>query len=113
MARRDKSAEKRFAIRLTREMTSRARGTLLEENLDRVIESVVRNINAGRGAVPDLDAPADQPETTEPEESRATIADLCGHVAHALKTLDAGPHALASYKAAEPPATPPTLNLVR
>ena len=84
--------------------------SLIEENLERVIDSVVRNVSAGRGAVPDLDAT----DLQAPEvEARATVADLCGHVAYALRSLDAAPHALASYKAPVPAASPPTLNLVR
>jgi hypothetical protein len=47
------------------------------------------------------------------EEARETLADLCGHVAYALRSLDAGPHALATYKAPEQPAAAPTLNLIR
>ncbi len=88
-------------------------GSLLEENIDRVVDSVVRNVTAGRGAVPDMDALEEDPAPTGESEARETLADLCGHVAYALKSLDTGPHALASYKAPEPPASPPTLNLVR
>jgi hypothetical protein len=47
------------------------------------------------------------------DEARETLADLYGHVAYALKSLDAAPHALATYKAPEPPVTVPTLNLIR
>ena len=97
-------------------------GSLLEENLDRVIDSVVRNINAGRGAVPDPDSmgAADpvgvlsrDDALPDAAEARETMADLCGHVAHALKSLDAPHRATATYRAPETPATPPTLNLVR
>ena len=88
-------------------------GALLSDNIERVIESVVRNVNAGRGAVPDLDAPEQTPEMVIAAESRDTMADLCGHVAFALKSLDATPHALATYRAPEPPQAAPTLNLVR
>jgi hypothetical protein len=93
-----------------------APASLLEENIDRVVDSVVRNVSAGRGAVPDADLV--EPETTHDAarsegEARETLADLCGHVAYALKALDAGPHALATYRAPEPLATTPTLNLVR
>lgn len=88
-------------------------GIHLEENIERLVESVVRNVNAGKGAVPDLDAAEQASETLEAAESRDTMADLCGHVAHALKSLDSAPHALATYRAPEPPQAPPTLNLVR
>jgi hypothetical protein len=93
-----------------------APGSLLEENIDRVIESVVRNVSAGRGAVPDLDATQSADVAgaeAEDAEARNTLADLCGHVAYALKSLDGAPHSLASYRAPDRPATPPTLNLIR
>jgi len=87
--------------------------SLLEENIERVVDSVVRNVSAGRGAVPDLDTV--QPDVIEGDqaEDRETLADLCGHVAHALKSLDSAPHPLASYRAPEAAPVPPTLNLVR
>ncbi|MEO7041767.1 MAG: hypothetical protein ABI035_05880 [Gemmatimonadaceae bacterium] len=87
--------------------------SILEENIDRVVDSVVRNISAGRGAVSDVDAMDSVADVDGDEEARETLADLCGHVAYALRSLDAGPHALASYKAPEQPATAPTLNLIR
>jgi len=87
--------------------------SILEENIDRVVDSVVRNISAGRSAVPDVDAIDSIADVEDDDEARETLADLCGHVAHALKSLDAGPHTLASYKAPEPPAVAPTLNLIR
>jgi hypothetical protein len=87
--------------------------SMIEENLGRVIDSVVRNVSAGRGAVPDLDV-TDSPMSPEhTSEAADTLADLYGHVAHALKSMDSPPHALASYRAPEQPASPPTLNLVR
>lgn len=91
-------------------------GSHLEDNLERVIDSVVRNVSAGRGAVPDLDAPeaaASAGAADEATEDRETLADLCGHVAHALKSLETAPHPLATYRAPERPASQPTLNLVR
>ncbi|HEY8310918.1 MAG TPA: hypothetical protein VIG47_10200 [Gemmatimonadaceae bacterium] len=87
--------------------------SLLEDNIDRVIDSVVRNVNAGRGAVPNLDALEIQESSDEASDARAVMVDLCGHVAYALRSLDSPPHALATYKAPEQPATAPTLNLVR
>lgn len=88
--------------------------SILEENIERVVDSVVRNINAGRTAVPDMDAAElETPAAGEENEARETLADLCGHVAYALKSLDAGPHVLATYRAPEPPPTAPTLNLIR
>jgi hypothetical protein len=93
-----------------------ASASILEENIDRVVDTVVRNVSAGRGAVADADsvvsATTDEGARSE-EEARETLADLCGHVAYALKALDAGPHSLATYRAPEPPAATPTLNLVR
>jgi hypothetical protein len=95
-------------------------GSLLEENLDRVIDSVVRNVSAGRGAVPDPDsmdaepaAPSRDDVLPDAAEARETMADLCGHVAYALKSLEAPHRATATYRAPEAPAMPPTLNLVR
>ncbi len=92
-------------------------GSLLEENLDRVIDSVVRNVNAGRGAVPDPDSmhavDATDPASLDEDEARETMADLCGHVAHALRALDTQPRAMATYRAPEVPAAAPTLNLIR
>ena len=94
-------------------MMSHTSASILEENIDRVVDSVVRNISAGRGAVPDVDAVDSAEDVDGDEEARETLADLCGHVAYALRSLDAGPHALASYKAPEQPAAAPTLNLIR
>ena len=91
-------------------------GSHLEENLDRVIDSVVRNVSAGRGAVPPLDAPeceGSSEDATEATEARDTLADLYGHVAHALKSLETAPHPLATYRGPDRPAGQPTLNLVR
>lgn len=88
-------------------------GSLMDDNLDRVIDAVVRNVSAGRGAVPDLDAPEAGLQAEDEGEARETLADLCGHVAYALKSLENAPHALAGYRAPVPPASPPTLNLVR
>lgn len=92
-------------------------GSLLEENLDRVIDSVVRNINAGRGAVPDPDsieaAEPNDASSADADEARETLADLYGHVAHALRALDSPPRITATYRAPEAPAATPTLNLIR
>jgi hypothetical protein len=98
--------------------------SLLEENIDRVVDSVVRNVSAGRGAVPDLDAEgmgapggirsdSEDGKSANEDAARETLADLYGHVAHALRALDATPHALAGYRPPEPQAAPPTLNLIR
>lgn len=92
-------------------------GSLLEDNLDRVIDSVVRNVNAGLGAVPDPDSmqvvDATDRASLDEAEARETMADLCGHVAHALRALDTQPRATATYRAPEAPAAAPTLNLIR
>ena len=94
-------------------MTMRVPASMLEENIERVIDSVVRNVNAGRGAVPDMDASDIQDAGDEATSARATMEDLCGHVAYALKSLEGAPLALAGYRAPETPASPPTLNLIR
>lgn len=87
--------------------------SLLEENLDRVIDSVVRNISAGRGAVPDPDLADTDVAPEQGNDARETLADLCGHVAYALKALDGTPHNLATYRPPEALIGAPTLNLVR
>jgi hypothetical protein len=87
--------------------------SLLEENLDRVIDSVVRNLSAGRGAVPDPDSAETNVSPEAENDARETLADLCGHVAFALKALDGAPHKLATYRPPEAPVGVPTLNLVR
>lgn len=95
-------------------MTVPVPGSFLEENLGRVIDSVVRNVDAGRGAVPDTDLVETKSGTNDDVVgARETMADLCGHVAYALKSLETGPQVLASYRAPEPPSAPPTLNLIR
>lgn len=87
--------------------------SLLEENIDRVVSSVLRNVSAGRGAVPDPDAMMAASDVATSEEASETLADLYGHVAHALKSLDGAAHPLATYRAPERPESPPTLNLIR
>ena len=94
-------------------MVPTSAASILEENIDRVVDSVVRNVSAGRGAVPDLDTVQADGVEGDRVEDRETLADLCGHVAHALKSLDSAPHVLASYRAPETPASPSTLNLIR
>ena len=72
---------------------------VLEENLDRVVDSVLRTLAAG-GVTPDSAVTSDEPEGSAAEaQVRETIADLCGHVAFALKSLEPRPHGLASYHA--------------
>lgn len=96
-----------------------AAGSLRGEELDRVIDSVVRNLNAGLSAM--QDAAAAQPaEPAAPDsagigenEARETMADLCGHVAHALRSLDTHQRSIATYRGPEKPESAPTLNLVR
>ncbi len=92
-----------------------APGLFLEENIERLISSVVRNVDAGRGAVPDADLLEATPDSGDDAAGARdeTLSDLCGHVAYALKSLETGPHALATYRAPEPPPVPPTLNLIR
>jgi len=90
-------------------MVPTSAASILEENIDRVVDSVVRNVSAGRGAVPNLDTMQADVVEDDRGEDRETLADLC----HALKSLDSAPHVLASYRAPEAPASPPTLNLIR
>ena len=58
----------------------------LEQNLDRVVDSVLRSLVPGREAEA-ADPEAGSDETT----ARQIMADLCGHVAFALRSLDAAP----------------------
>ena len=74
---------------------------VLEENLDRVVDSVLRTLAAG-GATPPSAVPAD-PASAADAQVRETIADLCGHVAFALKSLEPRAHGVATYHA---PAAP-------
>ncbi|MEO6778005.1 MAG: hypothetical protein ABI194_01005 [Gemmatimonadaceae bacterium] len=90
-----------------------AQVSLLEENIDRVVSSVLRNVSAGRGAVPDPDAMMVPTDASTSEEANETLADLYGHVAYALKSLDGAAHPLATYRPPERPESPPTLNLIR
>jgi len=81
---------------------------LLENNIDRVVESVMRTINSARVAdLPSAAVPlADAPERQE-DEIRDQIIDLCGHVAVALRGLHLPHGDVASYaKPAAPPAGP-------
>lgn len=75
---------------------------VLEENLDRVVDSVLRTLAAG-GVTPQSAVPADDSTPAE-AQVRETIADLCGHVAFALKSLEPRSHGLATYHAPPPPA---------
>lgn len=78
---------------------------VLEENLDRVVDSVLRTLAAG-GVTPGTAVASDERDGTPAEaQVRETIADLCGHVAFALKSLEPRQHGLASYHA---PVAPPT-----
>lgn len=80
---------------------------VLEENLDRVVESVLRTLAAG-GVTPPTAVASEEPSVTAAEtEVRETIADLCGHVAFALKSLEPRSHGLASYHGPVAPATSP------
>lgn len=76
----------------------------LEENLDRVVDSVLRTLAAG-GVTPESAVASDEREGTMAEaQVRETIADLCGHVAFALKSLEPRPHGVATYHAPVPPS---------
>lgn len=75
---------------------------VLEENLDRVVDSVLRTLAAG-GVTPETAvAPEDPSGTAAEAQVRETIADLCGHVAIALKSLEPRTHGVATYHAPPP-----------
>jgi hypothetical protein len=59
---------------------------LLEQNLDRVVDSVLRSLQPGRSAEAEGTPPVEDEATT-----RRIMADLCGHVAVALRGLDEAP----------------------
>lgn len=82
-------------------MVSPAR--VLEENLDRVVDSVLRTLSAGSVAVEATIATDDLSGTAAEAQVRETIADLCGHVAVALKSLEPRSHGVATYHAPPPP----------
>lgn len=78
----------------------------LEENLDRVVDSVLRSLSAG-GVTPSTAVATGEPaETPAESQVRETIADLCGHVALALKSLEPSARPVASYRAPGPAASP-------
>lgn len=75
---------------------------VLEENLDRVVDSVLRTLTVGVAPEP---AAIGARETAVAEaQVRETIADLCGHVAFALKALEPRLHGVPSYHAPVAPA---------
>lgn len=75
----------------------------LEENLDRVVDSVLRTLAAG-GVTPETAVASDERTGSAAEaQVRETMADLCGHVAFALKSLEPRTHGVASYHAPVPP----------
>lgn len=76
---------------------------VLEENLDRVVDSVLRTLAAG-GVAPEVAACGEREATAAEAQVRETIADLCGHVAFALKSLEPRAYGVASYQA--PVASP-------
>lgn len=77
----------------------------LEENLDRVVDSVLRSLAAGGVTPPTAVATDDAPDTPAESQVRETIADLCGHVALALKSLEPSARPVATYRA--PASTAP------
>src|SRR5690349_13576344 len=87
---------------------------MLEGNIDRVVETVLRGWDlrmvapladvAGPDGTADL-TPQDQ------EAVRTQVTDLCGHVAVALRGLDPHGHNLATYVRPAPKA--PTLDVKR
>lgn len=80
---------------------------VLEDNLDRVVDSVLRTLSAG-GVTPATATVGEERDGNVAEaQVRETIADLCGHVAVALKSLEPRPHGIASYHAPVTPAGSP------
>lgn len=74
---------------------------LLEQNLDRVVDSVLRSLVPGREAETETDA---TPGVGADEAaSRQIMADLCGHVAFALRSLEESPHVVGSFRPPVPP----------
>ena len=76
----------------------------LEENLDRVVDSVLRSLAAGGVTPPTAVATGEVPGTPAESQVRETIADLCGHVALALKSLEPSARPVATYRAPGPSA---------
>lgn len=79
----------------------------LEENLDRVVDSVLRSLSAGGVTPTTAVATGEAPGTPAESQVRETIADLCGHVALALKSLDPSARPVATYRAPAPPTPAP------
>jgi hypothetical protein len=80
--------------------------------MSRAVEAALSSLQPADGA---RDEPAVDPEVCHsPElfESREAMADLCSHIAHALKALESDAHPLASYRAPNPGAVP-TLDIRR
>ena len=69
--------------------------SLLERNLDRVVDSVLCSLVPGRPAVTEDGSDPVADEAT----SRRIMADLCGHVAIALRGLEATPAPVGTLRA--------------
>ncbi|HEV2644087.1 MAG TPA: hypothetical protein VGT98_15350 [Candidatus Elarobacter sp.] len=84
---------------------------MLEQNLDRVVDSALRALVPGREAEAE-----GAPETgADAATSRKIMADLCGHVAFALRSLESQPHPVGSFRGtiAAPPVDHPSLDVRR
>lgn len=79
----------------------------LEENLDRVVDSVLRSLAAGGVTPSTAVAAGDRVDTPAESQVRETIADLCGHVALALKSLEPSARPVATYRGPGPTASAP------
>ncbi len=84
-------------------------------NLDRVMDAVLRSM-----AAPEPDPAAAEPVTGEvlsiaaDAVRDATLADLCGHVSYALRSLDAAQRPPRAYRGpTAPQASRPTLDILR
>lgn len=80
-------------------------GEHLEARLARVVDDVWRSLAEAAGTA--------EPPTATPEEAAADTADLCGHVAVALRELAARPRPAATYSAPPPAGARPVLDLRR
>lgn len=85
----------------------------LEDNLDRVVDSVLRTLAAGGVTPSTAVSMGDAPGNPAESQVRETIADLCGHVALALKSMEPSARSVASYRAPAPAPVPASAGAVR
>ncbi len=94
---------------------------LLEANLDRVLDGVLRTLRSGKR---DVDIAADLPTVTQQaEQTRSTLRDdasdellttLCGRVAEALRGMELAPGSGSDYRATSSSSDhPATLDIRR